>query len=249
MKKVIFMALLGALTMVACKTPNIAISKQLEENTSVYDVKGRQGWQFNQVINYGEYTTSKIKRGWSLGYDFPFAVRFQKAKEKLSYKQHTPFGTSADVLCIGQFKNTEIPILGNFFGISLDYEDYFAGSVKNSFLNWDFVVYNPDNNNVFKQNEKAKTSGEIINSDNKEERIIIKPVHKVEGQFYPKGTEGFNLYGFEFFENGKSIGAVSLVNNGRVWINNDISKDKKLVLSSVMTGLMVRHSMSEGFND
>lgn len=239
--KVILIAFVGSLLVSSCKTPNIAVSNQLKENTDVYEVKGRQGWQFNQVIRFGEYNTSKIKRGWSLGYDFPFAIRFQGAKEKLSYQQNTPFGKSADVFCIGKFKNTEIPILGDFFGISLQYEDYFAGSVKNNHLNWDFVIYEPDGNSL-----NNVTTGEIVNQSNKSEKITIKAVKKIEGQ---SNWVKIDVNGFEFIQNGKAIGAVSLLNNGRVWLSKDLSEDKKLLLTSVMSGLMVRHNMSEGLNE
>ena len=241
MKKTIFILMLGALISFSCKTPNIAIGKQLKENTSVFEVSGRQGWQFNQVINYGEYTTSKIKRGWSLGYDIPFIIRFQGAKEKLSFQQNTPLSTVADVMCIGKFKNKELPVLNDFFAIELEYEDYFAGTIKNEKLNWDFIIYEPDGNTL-----NDVTSGKIVNQNNNNEQIYIKAVKKIEGQ---ANWVNIDVNGFEFIKNNESIAAVSLLNNGRVWLRNDLSDDVKLVLSSVMTSLMVRHSMSESLNE
>ena len=226
---------------VSCKTPDLVLSESLKENTSVFEVKGRQGWQFNQVLKYGDYSTSKIKRGWNLGYDFLFAIHFQGAKEKLNYTQKTPSGVEAQVFFIGKFRNVEIPLLDDFFAITLKYEDYFAGSIKNENLNWDFIIYEPDGNTL-----NDITSGEIVNQNNKAEKIIIKAVKKVEGQ---ANWVNIDVNGYEFFLSGKAIGATSLLNNGRVWINNNVSDEVKLVLSSAMTGLMVRHSQSESLNE
>lgn len=234
-----FTALL--LLIISCKTPGLVLSENLNQNTSVYEVKGRQGWQFNQTIKYGDYTTSKVKRGWNLGYHFPFAITFKGAKEKLRYTQKTPSGNSAEVFCIGKFRSTEIPLLGDFFAITLKYEDYFAGSVKNENINWDFIVYEPDGNSL-----KDITSGHIINQKNKEEKIIIKAIKKIKGQ---ANWMNIDVNGYEFFQNGKAIGATSLLNNRRVWMSNQITDETKLVLSSVMTGLMVRHSQSESLNE
>ena len=52
-------------------------------------------------------------------------------------------------------------------------------------------------------------------------------------------------FGFEFLHNGHSIGAVSVMNSGKVWIRNDIPSELKLVVSSISTSLLVRHSMQE----
>lgn len=229
------------LSILSCKTPNILLSKNLKDDTSVYEIKGRQGWQFNQVLEYGKYYTSKIKRGWSLGYDFPFVVHFQGAKEKLNFKQSTPYGESAIVSCVGKFKNIEIPLLKDYFGLELDYQDYFAGSIKNKKLNWDFIIYNPDGNSI-----KDITSGMLINQNNKSEKIIIKAVKEIEGQ---ANWINIDVNGYEFIYKDTSIGAISLLNNGRIWISNKIDNNTKLTLSSVMSSLAVRHSMSENLNE
>ncbi len=225
----------------SCKTPDLVLSENLNQNTTVYDVKGRQGWHFNQTIRYGGYTTSKVKRGWNLGYNFPFAISFKGAKEKLNYTQSIPSGKSANVLCIGKFSATEIPLINDFFAITLKREDYFAGSIKNETINWDFIVYEPDGNSL-----EGITSGLIVNQNNKAEKITIRAVKKIKGQ---ANWINIDVNGYEFIQNDKAIGATSLLNSGRVWISNDINDEIRLVLSSVMTGLIVRHSQSESLNE
>ena len=241
-KTVLFLNMALTTIIISCTTPNIIVSNNLKQDVSVYEVKGRQGWQFNQIISYGDYSCSKVKRSWTTGsgYDFPFGVSFREADEKLSYTQYTPGLKTAQVFCIGQFKHKEISLISDFFGVSLEHEDFFAGSIINRDLNWDFIIYEPDASSL-----QDITTGTIRNQKKKEEEIIIKAVKEIEGQ---ANWVKIDVHGFEFIKNGKAIGAISLLNNGRVWMSNNISDEEKLILSSVMTGLTVRHSMSEAAN-
>lgn len=239
-KKVSIIFALIALVTISCKSPNLVLSPNLSNETSVYEVKGRQGWQFNQVITYGDYTTSKVKRGWTSTYNVPFIVNFQGAKEKLSFTQYTPQGKSAEVFCVSKFKSSEIRLLNDFFSIPLEYENNFAGTIAADGINWDFIIYEP-NADTFQD----ITYGDILNH-NTNEIIEIRGVKKVEGQ---ANFMAAKVWGFEFFMNGKSIGAVSLINNGRVWLKNDLNEEIQLVLSSVITGLIVRHDVTEAIED
>ncbi|WP_272150649.1 hypothetical protein [Tenacibaculum aiptasiae] len=224
----------------SCSTPNIVVSSSLKNNTSIYEVTGRQGWQFNQIISFGNFKTSKIKRGWNLGYNIPFKIHFKGAKEKLSFIQNTT-KEKAQVNCIGKFKSTEYNLIEDFFAIELSYKNYFAGSISidSSKNNWNFILHEPDGNSL-----KNSTFGFIKNSKNKQQ-IIIKPVKKIEGQ---ANWIQIDNHGFEFLYNGTSIAAVSLLNNGRVWIKNDLSNELQTVISSVASALLVRHNLEESLN-
>lgn len=236
MKKTIFF-LFAVVFYTACHTPNIAVSNDLQTNSSVLEAKGRQGLQFNQVIKFGDYTTSKVKRGWTKSREINFVARFQKAEQKLSFTQNTPDSKSAEVLAISQFKNTEIDLLKGFLSYSLEYKNSFAGVIipnENPDNTWDFIVHNPD-----ASLPKDADCGIIRNQSGNS--ILIKGIKKIEGSKWA----GLDNLGFEFMQNGKSIGAVSTMNNGRVWIKNDLSADLKLVISSVATSLLVRHDISK----
>ena len=133
-KKSLLCILLSAilLWLCSCKVPApvATVSSSLYENTTVMQVKGRQGWQINQVIRYGSYTTSRVRRGWTSGYDVSaFVLRFQKAKEKLSFMQTAADGRQAEVLAVSKFQNTEYELLKGFVGYSLKYKNSFAGTV------------------------------------------------------------------------------------------------------------------------
>ena len=229
------LAILSGILLVSCETPNIPVSQSLMHDASIYEVSGRQGLQINQIIKYGTFESSKVRRGWTHRYEIPFVLRFEGASEKLSFTQYIPADDSADVISIGRFKNIELPLLDDFFGIPLQYKDYFAGSIVNEHLNWNFIIYEPDGRSI-----SDTTRGEIVNQYDMSESIQIRAIKEIEGQ---ANWIQIDAYGFEFFKSGKSIGAVSLLNNGRVWIANDLDSKTKLIISSVMTGLLVRHSL------
>lgn len=220
----------------SCTTPQLLVSNDLKTNAIVMDAKGRQGWQFNQVIHYGDYTTSKVKRGWTRSSDIKFVVRFQKAQNKLSFTQMTPDSQQAEVLAVGKFQNNELELLNGFMSISLKYENTFAGTILPNDKNiavWDFIIHNPD----------ASMPKDIdlgLARNDAGDEILIRGVKKLEGQ--GKWAQFDNL-GFEFIHNGQAIGAVSTMNNGQVWMKNDISPQLKLVISSISTSLLLRHSL------
>lgn len=231
----------------SCKTPNIAISEDLKANSAVMEVKGRQGFQFNQVIRYGTFNTDKVKRGWANHEELTvginrFVARFQKASQKLSFAQSTPDGQRAVVLAVSKFKNQEIDLLDGYLSIPFKFENAFAGTVisdDNEDNPWDFVIHNPD------ASLPRDTDSGLARSAAGQE-IFIRAIKKIEGQ---GKWSSFDNYGFEFLHEGKAIAAVSTLNNGRVWISKDLDPAMKLVVSSISTSLLLRHDLGEGFSN
>ncbi|TDE18671.1 hypothetical protein [Dyadobacter psychrotolerans] len=224
----------------SCRTAELAVNNDLKNETETYAVKGRQGFQVGQVLSFGDFKTSKVKRGWTSGYSIPFIVNFQGAKEKLSFQQFSANGSSAEVALVSRFNETEYEPIKNYFSVSLKYRNYFAGSVKPAGDNavWDFIVHNVDGNSRSLKNNS--TVGFVRNNNIK---IDISGIRELEGS--PSLVTLGNVYGYEFVLNGKVIGAVSTVNNGKVWFKKDLDVDLKLVLASISSGLMLRNSVEE----
>jgi len=216
----------------ACKTPDIRIHPDLKAESTRYTVSGKQGWMINQVVRFGDYSTSRIRRGWTVKYDIPFILRFQGASEKLSYIQYNADSMRAEVSAIGKFRNTELPIINEYFGIPLNYKHYFAGTVfvPSSGKHYDFILYNPNNNwVVLKTNGYIKGSG--LNYD-------IVGVRKFEG----RKSWSIENFGYEFYDGPKARGAVEIINNGKVWLHDSLSEEHKLVLAAISTALMIRNT-------
>ena len=58
----------------SCTTAKLSVPPSFGEKATKMPVKGINGWQVNQKLNFGAYTTSKIKRGW----DFSSSVSHTK---------------------------------------------------------------------------------------------------------------------------------------------------------------------------
>lgn len=56
-------------------------------------------------------------------------------------------------------------------------------------------------------------------------------------------TNDTKTFGFEMVQNGKSIGAVSVINNGKVWVDKNLSADMKLVVASIASALMTKKNL------
>lgn len=224
--------------MVSCKTPDLLLSAELKSDNMSYEVKGRQGALINQVISFGPYTTSKIKRGWTMSYDIPFILRFQGSKERLSFSQFTSDSLKANVFCVGKIKSSEYEIIDDIFGIPVNYENTFTGTIVQTTTNfWEFIIFNPD---AGYGSVEYATSG--FAKSRTGETIEIKPVKFLENH---KGLKSIDNYGFEFLIENKTIAAVSIMNNGKVWMSKQIDAEQKLVLSALCSALLTKSNLGE----
>lgn len=229
MKTRLFIALLSLTGLFACHTPEVAIDPHL--NAQAMPVKGRNGLQIGQVIRFGQYKTSKVRRGWTKGYDLPFFVRFQAAKEKMSFTQYGPGGSQAEVACVSKFKNTEIQVVRDFFGIPLEFQNFFAGNISTAVDTWDFVIHNPNGDFL----REKSSAGFIQNGDH---RIDIQALRGLKYQ--PDWLKEFTVYGHEFLLDGRPVAAVSTLNRGDVWIDESLDANTRTVIAAVATGLLLR---------
>ena len=231
MKPITIFLLLALTSLFSCRTPEIALDPSL--NAKAMSVTGRNGFQIGQVIRYGEFSTDKVRRGWTKGYDIPFVLRFQKAKEKLSYTQFGPDRTRAEVSCISKFKSTEFELVRDFFGIPFEYQNFFAGNIAlvSSHTNWNFILHNP-NGDFLRRDASAGFA------ENGLQRIDIQAIRGLEGQ--PDWMKELTVYGHEFRIEGKVVGAVSTVNRGKVWIDPQLDTETRTVIAAIATGLLLR---------
>jgi hypothetical protein len=224
----------------SCRTAEVAVNNDLKNETEIYQVKGRQGFQVGQTISFGDFKTSKVKRGWTFGYSVPFIVRFNGAREKISFQQFGPGNSSADVALVSRFKETEYEPLKDYFSISLKYKNYFAGTLKvaGKEESWDFIVHNVDG--ASRSLNKNTTVG-LLRSG--KEQITITGIRELEGasSFITQN----DVYGYEFRSGETVIGAVSTINNGKVWFKKGLDANLKLVLAGVSSGLMLRNNVEE----
>lgn len=236
MKNAIAILSVSLLSFAACRPARVLVPESLQpsEQISIMPVKGRMGLQIGQVISYGPYKTGKVRRGWTSGYDIPFVLRFQAARQKIRFEQFTPDGSSATVACVSKFERTDLPLITDFFSIPLKYRNYFAGVIisADSGKPWNFVIYHPDGH-FFRE----ATAGFAYSGS---KRIELVALRELEGQ--PEWMNLPTVYGFEFRMDGKTLGAVSLVNRGEVRLRNDLDPEVRLTVASMATALLLRHN-------
>lgn len=235
-------------TLLACSEPMIMLSEDLNSETTSMEVKGKQGRNWNQVIRYGDFETSKVRRGWTTETDVGsnFTLRFRDAKNKLRFTQRGPAG-EARVYAVGNLKSADATFLKNIFGesVSLTYKDSFSGTIipgNDEAKSWEFVVGVPDGERRIFTAEDLDNIETGVAKNKEGEEIIIYGVRRLEHQVDYNKVEN---HGFEFVYKDQAIAAVSLINNGKVWMKNSIPDNLKLIIAGISTSLLVRESLEE----
>lgn len=220
----------------ACQTPDMALSDSKLAETPGWRVSGRQGFLFRQKLQYGNYKTSRVKRGWTRSYHLPFFIHFQGARQRLSFTQFLPDSSIAEVMAVSNFQSKELPLFRDFFRITLDYENSFAGVIvlnADSNQTWEFLMHGVAGN-LFRQ------VGGFARLGN--DSIYINQVTRYNRA---NSWSGAGVLGYEFVENGHVLGAVELLNRGKVWIQPDLEPNQALLVSSLSSALLLYQNLEE----
>lgn len=218
----------------SCKVNQILLSDTFKANSNEYNVKGNNGFLINQVIRYGEYKTSKINRGWTKTEKTKIIVDVkEKKKQKVSFTQYTPSGKEAEVIATNIYNNNLLDLVKGISKYLDSYEDSYTGTIKLSNDDiWMFVVENSADDNDYKG-----TADGGIAMDNNGNSIEIRGIKKREKQNFFSTPD---TRGFELVRKGKILGAVSLVKNGTVWLNKELTERDKIIVSSLATALLFK---------
>ena len=65
-------ASLALIALASCTAAKISVPTQFSSQATKMPVKGINGWQINQKLSFGNYNTSKIKRGWDFNSSFQY---------------------------------------------------------------------------------------------------------------------------------------------------------------------------------
>lgn len=141
------------------------------------------------------------------------------------------------MLAVSRFESNELGLLKDYsLTVSTREINTFAGSVipgQGAGGEWEFLVRDPEGGP-----RRESEAGRMF--DKAGRQILIRGVTKAEGA---PGVWGRENYGFEFVQDGQTIGAVSLLGKGRVWLRQSLDANTRLVVASVATALMVRQSI------
>jgi hypothetical protein len=232
--KTVLLALLTSSLLSALSTPAMRLDPQLDESAAMA-VKGRQGWQIKQVITFGEYRSGPVKRSWTKGYDYPFTIRFTAAKEKLTFATQDGSGRRAELLCAGKLSEQDFHKLEKYFDINLRTKDVFSCAViVDETQSHEFFVHDLNQNSTSGDVE-GRIHGAGID-------IEIRAVWKLAN-----GKKSWDTRppGLEFVRNGTVVGAVETLNKGRVWLDENLDANERLVLAGIASALLLRSDLAD----
>jgi hypothetical protein len=234
--------LVAMLALTACTVPYMQVDPALSSSAEAMPVAGRQGWLINQQLQFGEFQSGPVKRSWTTGYNIPFVVRFSGAKEKLGFSVRNSSGETAELFCLGKLREIDLPVFNKAFEVNLNTTDVFTCAITLSGDSFEFysenLNQNPNNNHGFDE-ITGQLQGPGLD-------IALRPVGKLEGGQTSWST---NALGYELQQDGKTIAAVETLNNGRVWINPELSASQKLLVAGVASALLLRSSLAEHNDD
>lgn len=232
MKKTgLLLLLLAAIT--SCQSMKDLNKSRYNAVPSQYDaikmkVKGMSGWMPGRNVTYGDYKALKIKRSWTKGSDAILLSKIHKNTEKYkttSFTQQGLNGTKAKIDLVEEYsrKGIHFNINNHVEFDNTECHHIFSGTIKTDQQNrWDlfFNINNPSSSKLIHQNG--------------EEIVIVR-----------------TRYGYDFLMDNKSVAGFAtgvFVKNWvglaeYVWIQPELSEEKKLVLASLITAIMSRQEI------
>jgi hypothetical protein len=263
MRPALFTAFVFTLTITACAPFKMAVHEDLQPAYDDYTVKGRQGILIKQKMSFGEFATDKVQRSWTkgnssrsgLGYIDPnrqewvniIGTEYINRKQTVRYSLNNG-GLQSDVYCVSRFnakdfnigrsENSVLNIGLDLLGAggkssSLYYVQIYTSSTDDR--PWELALDNQES-----QGRPNKYVGYLAKSRN--EYYTLHPVSKVE----MKGKTGNTLMGAVGFEfrnkEGKTLAAVSLIDNGRIYLGKTTAEERFL-LANACTALLLQEQI------
>lgn len=223
--------LLGACAPTALPAATMRLDPALAD-VDAQPVFGRQGWQPGQILRFGPYLTEPVTRSWTLSYDIPFIVRFQGAQQKVGFRQLDAGGRWADVFLVDTLHDDELPLARDLFLTVLD-ETSLVGNVVLPDGTWDLLVYAPEDSLAPRSATGFIRRDDVV--------IDLRQVRAYSGSALPPDAP----LGYEFVREGRVVGAVELIGDGRVWLASALDDTTRLVLASAASSLLLRQDLRE----
>ncbi|HEX8461351.1 MAG TPA: hypothetical protein VF623_07970 [Segetibacter sp.] len=252
MTKTFIIAVLLATIFTKCTPFKISMHENLAKAPELA-VKGRNGILINQKLSFGEYKTAKVNRSWTSGSEYSAGamktlwVTSTAKKQKIHFSLLDSSNHISDVYCIaransedwtvGANENSIVNIMADLLGI--------GGSSNNTF---GVNIYLPAENKPWEMlldiNKAQGDSKHYIGylAQSKDRFYTIHPVTSVEKNG-KKGVLPFGSVGFEVrSKSGIGVAAVSLMDNGKVYIAGDDSYENFL-LANACAALLLHQTL------
>ena len=167
-------------------------------------------------------------------------IRHEKAKQPIEFTQFGLNASSADIVGSSNFDNNMFKLFKGLENYANNFWNGYFGVIipKDGSATWEVLVENDNSNSSL----KSETDNGIA-MDEQGNSIEIKGTKQLsENKFF---TDDSKTFGYELFRNGESIGAVSVLGNGKVWIKNSLSPQDKLIVAFLSSILISKQNLSQ----
>jgi hypothetical protein len=211
-----------------------------------HPVKGKQGFQINQKVSFASYQTLYVKRSWNKSSKRAFGFSNSKEsvmiggenhKNELSFALVSANGANSEVFVANSLRSRNLYITGK--KVEMNAKRY---REKDSLLNSCYAQiyldesdkpWNMQINNAAVEMYKNGVVGKLVMD--KDSYYLVKTVIKTKPRSISKIPVGFQFEN----KNGEIVGAVSLIDNGTIFLSKT-NEQEKLLLSSASLVLLLR---------
>lgn len=223
------------LTFTSCTVPHMAVAPELQQSAEELPIEGRKFLKPNGNFQIGNYTVANVHRGWrNMGGFSIFSYNNISAKQQYGFSLQDGMGSEWYVFGGSRLKDKS---LRSKTGVTIDigpnmeyYASHFTSPESGQ---WHLLTVDPGN-----YLKRKKFRGEL---SNRKTTYTIAPVYKFEG----KGLPMSDVIGYEFKEGENVVGAVQVINNGKVWVSSQLNPDTRMVLASGMASLLLYEKLNE----
>ncbi|WP_439880588.1 hypothetical protein ACSX1A_15710 [Pontibacter sp. MBLB2868] len=241
MKKYLLLAsLAGLLLLSSCSVPPMAVESSFKEQATELPVAGRKMLKPNGDFMIGAFKVADVHRGWMksggfniLGYDNLRASQKYEFSLKDTQEGSEWYVFGASKLHEKNLKSTN----GITIQLAPNKEYYVSYFTSPESGQWHLVTVDPGHYLARKKFEGEVTNGRKV--------YQVTPVYKFEGKTLPLG----DILGYEFRDAGEVIGAVQVVNNGKVWMSPGLAQDTRKVLASAAASLLLYDKLKDSNTD
>lgn len=263
MKNTLFF-LLSIAFFTSCTPAKMFLNSNTWQNQEAFKVKGRNGIFIKQKLQFGNYTTTSVKRSWTKGnsntnslgtgdrtrddYKNFISIEYVRKNQTFQFSLKDDVGNTSQAYAATKFKAEDLQIGNNPNSIVNIALDLFSGASNssNSFYAQVFIGNSNKPWELLLDNQqwqaKPKSYVGLITLD-KNNYYTLRPVTQLQNKKGEAANMPFGAIGFEVLnKNNKPVGAISLIDNGMVYFNTN-DKDERFLIANFATALLLQQNI------
>ena len=215
-----------------CREAQMASPPELSQ-TPPMKVSGRQGFGFNNDISFGPFRATGISRGWreTTAWAF-FSPENYNSKQSSEFTLQSLGGLTLKANCA---TNVDQVVAERFLGSGSNpvrVSEVLAGRT-NYICGFKPVEGGPDWKLALGADAMRPLLAGVVS--NGSQTIRVQGTNQLEGSHIPLSEPT----GYRFSLNGRAVGAVEVINDGRVWLAPDLTQEQQSALAASAAALMI----------